>query len=844
MLVLRPVSVAGVPYWQRSAVHSVWLGRGAESLGLSGEVGAADLRRALLGGGPGAQHLTPRPALRRRHGWDLVLAAPKSVSLLTAALAPGPHLDLLREAHRRAVTDSAELLESCAAWGRHAGQRVRCGIVAASFEHATSNSGDPHLHSHVVLANLGLRAEGGWGCLDARELWRWREAIGAGFQLALRARLNEAGLGLNWELSAGGAGEISAVPAQARRSASSRSRALLARGRWSGSVSAAASRAAQGLTRRALQAPAASAGKRWGGDWGPARAASVVREALAIPAVPSPPPSPQLVAEALAARASSFREPDVLVALAETSPRGCDLREAVAWSRYWCMASESLGGTGREGTGAGRWTSPLARALDQRVVDAATQARSAHLARVSPVLAERELAELGVPDQLFASALSLACGSEGVAVVPWAPWLAQAACIDAARAAWQAAGAAVAVSCPTTLSARRWQALTSLRPPGAGPWAPNADAGPGPRVLVVDAADHLSPRALADLVERAGSSGTKLVLVAGGTVPGRDRCLAQSLDQLLDELCPVPLQRLPSPALGAAVNRCFSLSGAIVRGALTGTDAMAHVVSSWRTATAGTRGLGPAGAVPSNLEALMVAFGPAEAEALNLAARAMVLGGKEGAAGPQLRLGGREYATGDRVLALRRIGEVRSATPGTVVAAGRAALTIEWAGATGAVRSRVGPGDAENLGYGYATTVPYLRGVTPGGSVVLPGGARAAGPRPGRDGQTVLLVLGDHLELGARSAAASGAWVTVGGPGPLGRTGLPARRRAAIIELATSWPDEEVLGRAGPRPFEQAAAKRWAGLVASLALARAQGLERSDERAGGVRARSARPPSL
>ena len=107
---------------------------------------------------------------------------------------------------------------------------------------------------------------------------------------------------------------------------------------------------------------------------------------------------------------------------------------------------------------ARRWTTLLARALDKHVVDAVTEARGAHWARVSPVLAERELAELGVPDQLAAGALRLACGSEGVAVLPRAPWLSQAACIDAARAAWQAAGATVAVTCPTPLSARRWRA--------------------------------------------------------------------------------------------------------------------------------------------------------------------------------------------------------------------------------------------------------------------------------------------------------------------------------------------------------------------------------------------------
>ena len=301
------------------------------------------------------------------------------------SLVPGPYLSLLQEAHRLAVADGAEMLEGRAAWARHAGQRVPCGVVAASFEHISSNSGDPHVHDHLVLANLGLRADGGWSCLDARELWHWREAVGAGFQLALRSRLNEAGLGLHWELATGGVGEIASVPVETLRSASSRSRAVLARGRTFGSVTAAAGRAAQGMTRKALPAPVVLAGgERRSGDGDQALATGVVRAALATPAAPAPPPSPELVAEALTARASSFGEPDVLVALAETSPRGRDLRGAMTWSRDWCRTNPRADRTGTELAAARRWTTLLARALDKHVVDAVTEAARCPLGAGQP----------------------------------------------------------------------------------------------------------------------------------------------------------------------------------------------------------------------------------------------------------------------------------------------------------------------------------------------------------------------------------------------------------------------------------------------------------------------------
>ena len=73
-------------------------------------------------------------------------------------------------------------------------------------------------------------------------------------------------------------------------------------------------------------------------------------------------------------------------------------------------------------------------------------------------------------------------------------------------------------------------------------------------------------------------------------------------------------------------------------------------------------------------------------------------------------------------------------------------LTVEWRGASGTWRSEVGREHAGSLGYGYATTVPYLRSCdaereslvvlgdpTELASVGGRGRARDAGCRAGRD---------------------------------------------------------------------------------------------------------------
>ena len=751
MLIINTASASGGAYWARSAVHTCWLGQGAVLLGLTGAVGQADLRSVMLGRDPSGEPLTSRPGLRRRHGWDLVLAAPKSVSLLAEA-GSGPASSGLREPYRQAVSDVVVALEQRAAWMRSGGAQVPAeGVVAAAFEHVANDSGHPHLHTHLVLANLAAGANGYWGCLVGNELWRWREGLGAAFHLALRSRITEAGFGFRWELSEGGYGEIVTVPSNARRVASSRSLTLRATAHSFGSVSPAARRAAQATTRtgrRSAGTGLAGPGLA-GAGWGDVEAGQVLRDALRSPALPSAPPAPAAVAHALAQRGSAFGEADVFVALAETLPSGLDLHQASEWVRKWCRASPSLG-TGiharaRPATTPERWTTSLASQLDRRVVDLETEARFAHLAQVSPVIAERELADLGTAPAVAQVAVRLACAGAGIDVLPRAPWLAQAACIDAARAAWQAAGVMVAVACPSELSARRWRALTSLRSPTPGSYAAGYQSSSSrqKRVLVVDAADHLSPSTLAGLLRQASATRTKIVLVPGGTVPGNGPSLARSLDYLLEQLsaaspsladaeAPQLLERPAHPAV--------SVPGIAVQGSLTGTDAMGHVVAAWA-------GVVRSGAFPP----LMVAFGPAEAEALNRAARAVQRELRAQGAPPlasggtsETVLGERRYAVGEQVLALRRLGNVRSATTGTVVALRPRSVSVEWHVSAGAWRSEVGTDHAPSLGYGYATTVPYLRSCE----------------EAGRD----LLVLGDPLELAARSVRARSAWVAVPGP--------------------------------------------------------------------------------
>ena len=83
--------------------------------------------------------------------------------------------------HDVAVREALTVFETNASGRRgHGGPEIVAGdgFVAAAFRHRTSRAGDPHLHRHVVVANLVRRPNDRWTALDARPLYRWSKSVG------------------------------------------------------------------------------------------------------------------------------------------------------------------------------------------------------------------------------------------------------------------------------------------------------------------------------------------------------------------------------------------------------------------------------------------------------------------------------------------------------------------------------------------------------------------------------------------------------------------------------------------------------------------------------------------
>ena len=88
----------------------VWAGRGSAALGLHGAVAGTDLAGVLAGRDPNGGVLRQTRGDRAVHGFDLVFAAPKAVSLLHL-LAPRELAAAAGSAHAAAVAGAVGYLE-------------------------------------------------------------------------------------------------------------------------------------------------------------------------------------------------------------------------------------------------------------------------------------------------------------------------------------------------------------------------------------------------------------------------------------------------------------------------------------------------------------------------------------------------------------------------------------------------------------------------------------------------------------------------------------------------------------------------------------------------------------
>lgn len=160
------------------------------------EVDGRVLRDLASGCDPGTrQSLVKNSANgKRTAGFDVQISAPKSVSLL-AAFGDEAMREKVFGAHDRAFRRAMDFIFEDglidARQGK-AGQGPRnppAEVAAAVYRHFTSRAKDPQLHSHGVLVNLAVRADGTTGGIDNSTIMKYRGAVAALYRSELASEL-------------------------------------------------------------------------------------------------------------------------------------------------------------------------------------------------------------------------------------------------------------------------------------------------------------------------------------------------------------------------------------------------------------------------------------------------------------------------------------------------------------------------------------------------------------------------------------------------------------------------------------------------------------------------------
>jgi conjugative relaxase-like TrwC/TraI family protein len=205
---------------EEGARPGVWFGKGAERLGLEGEVTAKDFGALASNKDPNTgKRLTVRDVKNARPGYDFTSSPPKSVSALWARTGD----ERLAEAFRESVLDTLSKdiepeMKTRLRRGRQDANVVTGNLAAALFFHETTrpleedSKPDPHLHIHAYVFNRTWAPhEKRWQAAQLGDLHLDGRYFESAFEARLGARLRQ--LGYVLEANDKGSFEIVGVPA-------------------------------------------------------------------------------------------------------------------------------------------------------------------------------------------------------------------------------------------------------------------------------------------------------------------------------------------------------------------------------------------------------------------------------------------------------------------------------------------------------------------------------------------------------------------------------------------------------------------------------------------------------
>jgi conjugative relaxase-like TrwC/TraI family protein len=747
-------------YAGRGESPGIWAGTGSAGLGLVGVVGDDDLGTLLRGVNPAnAERLRSpvreRTITRRRldietgewreepvqlkpvSGYDLVFSCPKSVSLLHALTDEESVRREISEAHEKAWQSALGYLEREACIVRRGkGGTIREygeGFVAAAFRHRTSRAQDPHLHTHVVVANMTRTSDCEWRALDGEAILKtYRLAAGYLYEAQFRHELSLR-LGFEWTQPVKGMGELIGVPKSAIRAFSTRRRSVLEHMEALGTEGFAASRVAALATREAKEQVDLP---RLREEW-KARAAEhgLGRHELDALLHGRPIERDQIEREQLAAavlgregltqKQTTFTLPELVRAIAGALPAGASVDEVLELApELSCFPGVELVEAQEAPGQPARFTTQELLAVEREAIELALAGLNVPV----PAPERRPLAEalMSTGHELTGEQRMIvheaACRSDRVVCVAGVAGSGKTLALRALADAYRGIDVTVLGAAPSGRAADELQTATGIPSRTLHRLLLDAQRDGGlPRhcVLVVDEAGMAETRVLTPLLHAVERAKGKLLLVGDpAQLPavgagGLYQALCDRLDVIelsgnrrqRDPLEREALARLrhgdPEPYLAHAARQhrlAVDDNPAIVKERL--------LADWWQEARR------------SPTRNVMLAYHRSDVDELNRAAHALMLRNSRLGA-KAITLGEREYRIGEQVFCRRNDGRLglRNGMRGTVVGLDDRGFVLR--DLNGVNRHVSFSYAAEHLGYGYALTGHAAQGITVDRAFVL-----------------------------------------------------------------------------------------------------------------------------
>ncbi|MDO8362775.1 MAG: MobF family relaxase [Actinomycetota bacterium] len=732
-------------YVGRGEAPGYWAGRGAELLGLDGEVTPEALRAILAGTAPDGSMLGA--ANRTVPGFDLTFSVPKSVSVL-AALRPELSEQIV-DACEIAVARSIAWLEENACFSRRGHNGVEHvdgdGYVAAAFRHRTSRAGDPQLHWHVLVANTTRGPDGRWRTLDGTRIYPALRTAGFLFEAEMRHELTNR-FGVQWQPARNGISEIDDAPAAVLRHFSKRRSQIEDRLAIKGYSSGRAAQVAALSTRDRKADPESdqTLRERWQREaesigFDPAsldRLLDRPRRALVldneIPAALSP--------KGLTHKKSTFTRLDALRDLAERAIDGATIDEVERVTSRLLDDPEAvdlgvdtngsedveLRSGRRIGTVTRRYSTRELLALEQRIIDLAVRRSTTPRPQLLPSVTKLVLAtKPGLSGEQRAAVHRLLTGERLVDCLIAAAGSGKTYSLNLAREMWEGSHYRVIGASLAARAAKELEDQAHIPSRTIAKLLMDLDRGTEQlddrTVLVIDEAAMVGTRALARLFDAADAGGSRLILVgdphqlqsieAGGVLRGLEKRMPTiGLTENRRQRHGwerVALAHLRAGEVGRFLT-AYQANGRIHIGD-TADSAKQQLISHWSTQLRFKR------------DVVILALRRDDVADLNRLARREMLNGRR-LGQEALIAGDREFRTGDRVVCLRnqRADGLLNGLRGVVTAIEPAArsLTVRLTDGTDRVVP-TGYLDAGHLDHGYAMTIHKAQGLTADEALVL-----------------------------------------------------------------------------------------------------------------------------